>query len=419
MILESWRRSLAAGVDIEAEDFVPTRVGETELRRRVEAAAPLVEISKPHLQWLSASLADAPHVAYVVDRDGVILEAIGADLDLEATGLAPGFIWSETIAGTNGAGTALEAGEPVAVVGDEHIVCAFRQFTCTAAPVHDENGVVIGAIDVSTAAEGADPGRLLDVAHAAFVITRELSHRAALSAAEAETRARDRLLAEVSHEARTPLTAILGWAQMLRIDSQALDTGLAEIEASAIRLSSVVADLLEMARISAGKVALVSSEIDLAAVTTNVVHSMRPVSARKEISLEIEADQPLRTFGDQKRLEQVVTNLVSNAIKFTPPRGEVMVRLKAINGTAELTVRDSGCGIDPNLLPHVFEYLRQGEHQERGAGLGLGLSIVRDIVRRHGGHVSAESDGPGTGALFRVEIPLVRPEGDVSGDRAD
>lgn len=403
VILESWHRSVDAGVDVSAETLDVPRVSPDDLARRQRDAAVMLEVATPHLEWLSGAIG-VPHVVYVADRDGVILHAVGSGFDLEHVSLAPGFVWSEEAAGTNGAGTAIAANRPVAIVGSEHIVKAFHGFTCTGSPLHDARGEVIGAIDVSTSAKDGGPERLVPVAHAAFSIDRELAQRQALASAEAATSARDRLLAEVSHEVRTPLTAIVGWAQLVRANASMLDDGLAEIESSAWRLSVLVADLLEMSRIATGRMTLERAEIDLCAVTSTVAGTMQAIAAKRGVSLEVSVAAPVVISGDRRRLEQVITNLLSNAVKFTPAGGTIAASVAAQEGAARLVVRDTGRGIEPQLLPFVFDYLRQGE--PRG-GLGLGLAIVREIVALHGGTVIAESDGAGKGATLTVELPLL------------
>jgi two-component system CheB/CheR fusion protein len=282
-------------------------------------------------------------------------------------------------------------------------VKAFHGFTCTGAPIHDAKGQVIGAIDVSTNANDGSPERLVAVAHAAFAIDRELTQRAALQTAEAATAGRDRLLAEVSHEVRTPLTAIVGWAQLVRANESMLPDGLAEIESSAWRLSVLVADLLEMSRIATGRMTLERTDLDFGSVLTSVASAMQSIATRRGVTMQVTTSGSTAISGDRRRLEQVVTNLLSNAVKFTPSGGCVTASIDAVDGNARLVVRDTGCGIEPQLLPFVFEYLRQGE--QRG-GLGLGLAIVREIVLLHGGTVTAASEGSGKGAMITVEIPL-------------
>lgn len=406
VIVESWTRSLDAGVDPTAQDVTVPRVSADELQQRREANATMIDAATPHVEWLSRSLRGIRHVVYLVDLDGVILHVAASGIDAEQAALAPGYQWSEQVVGTNGAGTAIAADQPVAIVGSEHLVEAFHQFTCTAAPIHDPGGKVIGAIDITTDAANGSPERLIAVAHAAFVIDRELTQRHAIDSANAATAARDRLLAEVSHEIRTPLTAIIGWAQFVRTNRAALDEGLPAIEQSAFRLSVLVADLLEMSRIATGKMHLECSDVDLAAITSGVVSAMSSIAESRGISLSAGGTQRLVIRADARRLEQVVTNLLANALKFTPDGGTVTVHHRSAGDVARLVVSDTGCGIDPAFLPHVFDYLRQGPTTESSGGLGLGLAIVREIVQLHGGHVTAASDGIGRGATFTVDLPL-------------
>src|SRR5579863_326731 len=179
VILDSWSRSAAAGVD--ARGVPLQRVSEQDLARRLEASKELLTAAKPHLHWLSASLAEVRHVTYVVDRDGIVLYSTGNAPDMvEQAGLSAGYDWSEKRMGTNGAGTALMAGKPVAVIGPEHFVTAFDGCTCTAAPIHDGSGNVIAAIDVTTSVEDGKPSRLAQVAHAAVSIEQALTSREVL-----------------------------------------------------------------------------------------------------------------------------------------------------------------------------------------------------------------------------------------------
>lgn len=179
VILESWTRSAAAGVD--AKGILLERVSEEELARRLEASEELLAAAKPHLHWLSASLAEVRHVTYVVDRDGIVLYSTGNAPELvEQAGLLPGYDWSEKRMGTNGAGTALIAAKPVAVIGPEHFVTAFDDCTCTAAPIRDTAGKIIAAIDVTTSVQDGEPSRLAQVAHAAVSVEQAITTREVL-----------------------------------------------------------------------------------------------------------------------------------------------------------------------------------------------------------------------------------------------
>jgi signal transduction histidine kinase/ActR/RegA family two-component response regulator len=230
--------------------------------------------------------------------------------------------------------------------------------------------------------------------------------------AEAANRMKDEFLAVVSHELRTPLNAVLGWIQLLRsgtVPEARRDRALETIERAAKAQAQLVDDLLDVSRILSGKLRIEARPVDLAAPVEAAVATARSSAAAKEIRLEVELDasgDPV--VGDEQRLQQVVWNLVSNAIKFTPPGGTVRVRLKRSPTSASIAVSDTGEGIDPALLPHVFERFWQAEGvmNRKHGGLGLGLAIVRYMVEAHGGTVWAESRGRGRGATFTVELPL-------------
>ncbi|MGC4117654.1 MAG: ATP-binding protein [Myxococcales bacterium] len=221
---------------------------------------------------------------------------------------------------------------------------------------------------------------------------------------------KDEFLAIVSHELRTPLTAILGWSTLLgsrgtpRPDQV---RGLAAIERNARSLAQIIDDLLDVSRIAAGKVQLVPASIDLAHVVRSAVETVRPVASSHALRLEVVTPQLPAYFGDAKRLEQVVWNLVSNAVKFTPAGGAVEVKLQGSREGAQIVVKDTGRGITPGFLAHIFEPFRQADSSttRRFGGLGLGLSIVQRLVQLHGGSVSAGSEGEGRGATFTVRLP--------------
>ena len=224
--------------------------------------------------------------------------------------------------------------------------------------------------------------------------------------AEAAIETKDRLLAAVSHELRNPLTAITGWLQVLEggVDEELRDLALRSMRTSVASQRRMVDDLLDAVRFSHGNVRLVAEPVDLGAVTREVSEAMRPVAAESGITLNVEAGAA-PVLGDRGRLVQIAANLLSNALKFTPREGTVVMRVSAGDGHATLVVKDSGHGIAPEFLPKVFDrFTQEGTHS--AAGLGLGLSIVRDIVHLHGGTVHAASEGVGKGAEFVVELPL-------------
>ena len=242
------------------------------------------------------------------------------------------------------------------------------------------------------------------------LLNREHSARAA---AEQANRLKDQFLAVVSHELRTPLNAILGWAELLqsgKLDHAKGDRASRAILESAKRQAQLIDELLDVARIMSGKLRLERSTVDLVETAQSAVAVVQPVIEAKHIQVDIESSPGLSTvFGDSSRLQQVIWNLLSNAVKFTPEGGTVRVRLHTAAGRAEMVVADSGPGIPAEFLPHVFEPFRQADASttRSHAGLGLGLSIVKQIVEAHGGTVTAENHPVGRGAVFTVRLPIV------------
>jgi signal transduction histidine kinase/ActR/RegA family two-component response regulator len=232
-----------------------------------------------------------------------------------------------------------------------------------------------------------------------------------LAEAEAANRTKDEFLATMSHELRTPMTAILGWAQLLRshtLGEADFERALEIVERNARAQQKLIDDLLDISRIITGKLRLDVRPVDLASVVAATVDALRPTAEAKAIRLQSILDpQAGPVSGDTDRLQQVVWNLLSNAIKFTPKGGRVQVRLERVDSHIEIVVSDSGKGISAEFLPHVFDRFRQadGTSTRKHGGLGLGLSIVRQLVELHGGAVSVESDGEGHGATFIVQLP--------------
>ncbi|HEX8723636.1 MAG TPA: hybrid sensor histidine kinase/response regulator [Pyrinomonadaceae bacterium] len=235
---------------------------------------------------------------------------------------------------------------------------------------------------------------------------------AARAEAEAVNRAKDVFLATLSHELRTPLTAILGWVRLLRdagVDARTGRHGLDVIERNAEAQYQLIRDLLDVSRIISGKLLLKTSQVGLAPIVEAALDSVRQAADAKAIRLgaEYDAETDLVT-GDPDRLQQVVWNLLSNAIKFTPKGGEVGVRVERDGSDVCVRVSDTGQGIAPEFLPHVFERFRQqdGSTTREHGGLGLGLAIVRHLVEQHGGRVSAESGGDQHGSTFTFSLPV-------------
>ena len=228
--------------------------------------------------------------------------------------------------------------------------------------------------------------------------------------AEAANRFKDEFLAAVSHDLRTPLTSMRGWAHILRtreVDEATAHGGLEAIERSAEAQEQLIKDLLDVSRMAAGKIQLDVCPVDLARIIKDASDVVRPAADAKGIKLNIDLDATACSIlGDSDRLQQVIWNLLSNAIKFTPQGGRVEVRLARREMKVEITVSDTGTGIRSDFLPHVFERFRQAQGTESRGGHGLGLAIVHHFVELHGGTVHAASTGEGCGSTFTVKLPL-------------
>jgi hypothetical protein len=230
-------------------------------------------------------------------------------------------------------------------------------------------------------------------------------------AAERASRVKDEFLATVSHELRTPLNAIVGWAGLLRnrVADPSAAKGLEVIHRNAQAQGKIIEDILDVSRIITGKLRLELKPADLIAIVREAVEVVRPSAAAKHIAIEIvPPTEPCLLVADPERLQQVVWNLVSNAVKFTNAGGSIQVVVERESSQLRLTVVDTGRGIDADFLPYVFDRFKQadGSTTRRVGGLGLGLAIVRHIVELHGGQVEVTSAGPGEGASFTVRLPV-------------
>jgi signal transduction histidine kinase/CheY-like chemotaxis protein len=262
-------------------------------------------------------------------------------------------------------------------------------FNYSYSPLPDENGVPEGILVICTE------------------VTREVTTRRQL---ETANRAKDEFLGTVSHELRTPLTSILGWARILMRadDPERIAKGIAIIDRNARAQAKIIDDILDVSRIISGKLRLSPTPIDVGAVVSNAVESMRPAANAREVRLEVDVSAPAPILADEERLQQIVWNLLSNGVKFTAAGGTVTVSARQNDQFLTLAVRDSGRGISPDFLPYVFDRFRQadGSTTKQHGGLGLGLAIVRHLVELHGGSVRASSEGEGHGAQFEVQLPL-------------
>jgi PAS domain S-box-containing protein len=314
--------------------------------------------------------------------------------------------------------------------------------SCLAVPVRSGTGEVSGGLFlghaepsiftdrserliVGVAAQAGiaiDNARLYEAAQRAAEERKMLleSERAARTAAERMSDVKDEFLATLSHELRTPLNAILGWSQVLRTGPQNETDyvkGLETIERNARIQTQLIEDLLDMSRITSGKIRLDIQTVHPLGFIEAAVETVRPAADAKGIRLERMLDPAAGPIsGDPGRLQQVVWNLVSNAIKFTPKDGRVQILLERVNSLIEISVADTGVGIKPEFIPHLFERFRQGDASttRKYGGLGLGLSIVKNLVELHGGIVKVESPGEGKGTTVTVRLPLTvvhRPKG--------
>ena len=249
------------------------------------------------------------------------------------------------------------------------------------------------------------------------------SERAARTEAENATRAKDEFLATLSHELRTPLSVIVLWSRILARKyggtSDELRKGLALIIDNGMALSQLIGDLLDMSRIVSGRVNLDMRPLDAAELVAQAVNSHRPAAEAKRITLSLDIGPHAKiVLGDSTRLQQVLWNLLANAVKFTPERGHIWVSARRDIENLEISVHDDGEGIAPEFLPQVFSRFRQADNSSarRHGGLGLGLAIVKQLVDLHGGEVHATSRGPGLGATFRVRLPLHESSTAVDAD---
>jgi len=242
-----------------------------------------------------------------------------------------------------------------------------------------------------------------------------LDHASIYHEAQQANRMKDEFLAVVSHELRTPLTPILGWTKILSaasLDAPTMKRGLDVIDRNIKAQSKLIDDLLDISRIITGKLRLNLRKVELQRVIDLALESLRPAALAKSISLETASDGQLELVIDPSRLQQVLWNLIFNAIKFTPANGTIHVSWKPVGHQVEIVVSDTGRGISPRFLPFVFDRFRQADSSSTRSdgGLGIGLSITRQIVELHGGTVSVASPGEGRGSVFTVRLPLAIPE---------
>jgi PAS domain S-box-containing protein len=384
----------------------------TEARRAEEALAEQKE-------WLETTLESIGDAVIATDPRGnvVFMNPIAEHLTgrraAEALGLPCDDVFrianeSTRLPAVNPVSRVLAEGAVVGLANHTVLISADgteRPIDDSGAPIRNRDGRIVGVVlvfrDVSERRRVAiERERLLDM------------ERAARAAAEHANRVKDDFVAMVSHELRTPLNAILGWTHILAgrpDDAASVRRGLQVIERNTQIQVQLISDLLDISRIVSGKLRLDIENLDLRRVVNDAVQSLQPVAEAKRLTLlnEVAADA-IDVTGDPARLQQCVWNLLSNAIKFTPAGGRIVVAVRRASSHAELSVTDSGVGIQPEILPYIFDRFQQGEAAttRRFGGLGLGLTIVKQIVELHGGNIRAESAGEGKGARFTVSLPM-------------
>jgi len=299
------------------------------------------------------------------------------------------------------AGKRIEHYETVRVRKDGRLI----DISLTVSPIKGPDGKIVGASKI--ARDITEQRQIRAKAEKAAAENERLYRQA-----EESSRLKEEFLATISHELRTPLSAILGWARMLRLNqlspdntAKALDT----IERNARAQAQLVDDLLDVSRNITGKLRMDVRPADPNSFIDAAVEAVRPAAEAKGVRVQKVMDTGLLSIpGDPVRLQQVVWNLLSNAIKFTPREGRVQIRSERVNSHLEIVVSDTGQGISPDFLPHVFDRFRQADQKtsRQHGGMGLGLAIVRHLVELHGGMVRAESDGEGKGATFTVMLPI-------------
>ena len=262
---------------------------------------------------------------------------------------------------------------------------------------------------------------LLSVAqHCAQAIDRARlyeSTQRARAEAERANRIKDEFVSIVSHELRTPLNAILGWTTMLQSGALAPEKSaraLRSVHDNASRQARLIDELLDFSRVTSGRASLELEDVDMRDLIRGVVESMIPSAVARAVELQLSAVPPVRVNGDRRRLEQVFFNLIDNALKFTPAGGRIGIDVRVGSGQVRVQVQDNGDGIDPAFLPHVFDRFRQADSttSRTHGGLGLGMSIARQLVEAHNGEISASSDGKGCGSTFTVQLPTLAPAGE-------
>ena len=375
----------------------------TELDQRVVRRTAALERASAALRernaLLNAITTSTPDLIYAKDRQGCLLMANPAWMN------AVGKLEHEVSSLDDNDRLVLDSGETMFLEEALSGTNGERIYLTSKSPLRDEHRRVIGLIGVATdITERKQAQRELEK-----LVVAEQRLRAE---AERANRAKDEFLAIVSHELRSPLNALRGWSHLL-VTTRPLDATLIERGAKAIKRNvdhqtRLIDDLLDTSRIVSGKLTIDRRVVNLAEIMVAALEAARPVAATKQIELRFTPDDPaIMVVGDAGRLQQLASNLLSNALKFTPERGAITVRLFKNAERVQLQVKDNGIGISPEFLPHVFDRFSQADTSaaRRAGGLGIGLALVRHIALLHGGQVRGDSAGVGRGAMFTVDLP--------------
>jgi len=397
---------------------------------RISTNTQITDLNSPELApyWLAALIESADDAIISKTLDGIITSwNMGAErifgytaeevIGKPVTILIPeGHLDEEpAILARLRAGNRIEHYETVRIRKDGKLI----DISLTVSPIKGPHGQIIGASKIARdITDQRQARRELDSASERLKLALSASRRAAAEnerlyrQAEESSRLKEEFLATISHELRTPLSAILGWARMLRLGQLSEDNttkAIETIERNARALTQLVDDLLDVSRIITGKLRMDVRPADPNSFVDAAVDAVKPAAEAKGVRVQKVMDTGAISIpGDPVRLQQVVWNLLSNAIKFTPRGGRVQIRSERVNSHLEIVVSDTGQGISPDFLPHVFDRFRQADQKtsRRHGGMGLGLAIVRHLVELHGGTVSATSDGEGQGATFTVMLPI-------------
>lgn len=432
-------------IDVDGERLIVGSVVDTTERKMAEAAQQtlhqlaLISVGTATMEEVLAGIVDAAIAITHADFGNVqLMDQASSELKIVAQRGFPLWwidYWNTDSKGHGTCGTALERRERVIVedveqsaifTGNDLVMqrsAGIRAVQST--PLLSRSGKLIGMFSTHYRRPHRPDARtlqLLDLlaCQAADIIAEALAEeerihlleveREARAEADAANHAKDLFLARVSHELRTPLNALMGWTRMLRDGSIAaakVPHAITSIDHNAEVLNKLVEDLVEMSRITTGNLQLQRKHLDIVAVLKEAVNLLELTANAKTVRVETRSEvEPITVDGDPIRLRQVLSNLLSNAIKFTPPHGRVIARARLTDGEVEISVTDSGQGIAPDFVSHVFEPFTQAETS--GPGLGLGLAIVQQLVEAHGGRIIVTSEGVGLGATFTLHLPALR-----------